>query len=125
MKGQYILGNKWKYTEEVIDEFKRKNQNRSVITLDEMLMDINPQRIIAINNVYEYPEILDDYKMINLKKSVENDGWINKGIGGFSLLMLPNGDLIVNGGGNHRAVLSKELQISSVKAMVARVVYDD
>ena len=119
------MGSTWEYTEKVINEFERENKNRRVITLDSIPMDINPQRIIAINDVYEYPEILDDYRMIKLKESVENQGWINKNIGGFSLLMLPNGDLIVNGGGNHRAVLSKELQIPSVKAMVARVVYDD
>ena len=125
MKGEYILENKWRYTEEVIDEFERENQNRRVKMLDAIPMDINPQRIIAINDVYEYPEILDDYRMIRLKEAVENQGWINKSIGGFSLLMLPNGDLIVNGGGNHRAVLSKELQIPSVKAMVERLVYNE
>lgn len=109
----------------MIDEFERENQNRRVKMLDAIPMDINPQRIIAINDVYEYPEILDDYRMIRLKEAVENQGWINKSIGGFSLLMLPNGDLIVNGGGNHRAVLSKELQIPSVKAMVERLVYNE
>lgn len=91
MKGEYILENIWEYTEKVIDEFKRENKNRRLITLDAIPMDTNPQRIIAINDVYEYPEILDDYRMIRLKESVKNQGWINKSIGGFSLLMLPNG----------------------------------
>lgn len=116
---------KWEETEQIIEEFNEKNKDKRVKTLDAIPMDIDPQKIIAINDNYEYPHILNDYKMQLLKESVNTNGWTNEGIGGFSLLMLPNGDLVVAGAGNHRAVLSKELSIPSVKAMVARVVYDD
>lgn len=119
------MSNKWKSTEEIIKSFRKENEGRCLTTLEEVPMEIDPQRIIAINNTYEYPEILNDYRMKSLKESVIANGWINKNIGGFSLLMFPNGDLAVNGGGNHRAVLSKELAIPRVKAMVEKVIYTD
>jgi hypothetical protein len=119
------MAHKWKSTEQVIKKFIKENENRCTHTLDEVPMYINPQKIIAINDNYEYPEILNDYKMQELKNSVKYNGWINKNIQTFCLLMFPNGDLVVNGAGNHRGVLSKELSIPSVKAMVAKVVYSD
>lgn len=115
----------WKSTSQVIKAFKSQNQGRCVETLEAIPMDVNPQNIIAIDSNYSYPEILEDYKMKKLKESVESNGWTNENIGSFSLLMFPNGDLVASGGGNHRAVLSKELSISSVRAMVSKVVYCD
>lgn len=121
------MDNNWRYTEDVIEEFKIKYKNRVVDTDDAVLMDINPERIVAINNIFNYPDILNDYKMKRLRKSYEENGWINnhKGIGGFCFLMLPNGDLLVNGGGNHRAVLVKEEGLKSVKAIVNKVKFID
>lgn len=76
-----------------------------------------------MNKNYSYPEILSDYKMEKLKASYKKHKWLNdsKAILGFCLLKLPNGDLLVNGGGNHRAVLAKEEGLTSVKAWVAEV----
>ena len=116
---------KFKKTEEVIEEFKLNNMGRICETKDDEIMDINPQRIIALNDNFDYEEIIEDYKMKHLKKSVEENGWQNKNIQTFNLLMLPNGDLLVNGAGNHRAVLSKELGLTSIKASVKKVVYKD
>lgn len=115
----------FKYSEEVIRKFKENNKDRIVKTAEPILTEIDPQKIIAINSNYKYPEILTDYKMKELKKSVELKGWVNKNTMSFCLLEFPNGDLIVNGAGNHRAVLSKVLSIPSVKAMVAKVEYQD
>lgn len=117
----------WEVSENVIEEFKNNNITRCCKTLDAEIMDINPQKIIAINSNFSYPSILNDHKMKILKSSVITNGWIDKlpDILGFCLLMFPNGDLIVDGAGNHRAVLSKELSIPSVKAYVSKVVYCD
>ena len=118
--------NKFKRTEDVIREFQLKNKNTAFTTTDPEFMYINPQRIIAINENFNYEEIMQDYKMGILKSSFKKKGWDNDDITSilsFTLLMLPNGDLLANGNGNHRAVLSKELGLTSVKAYVARVVY--
>lgn len=121
------MDNKWYYTEDLIEEFKMKNKNKEYIHLDAVEMDINPKNIIAINNTYGYPEILNDYKMKRLKTSYKENSWLDnsRSILTFSLLMLPNGDLLVNGGGNHRAVLAKEEGLESVRALVSRVIYKD
>ncbi|NKF05288.1 hypothetical protein J1C67_14475 [Clostridium gasigenes] len=117
--------NTWEVSENVISEFRTDNKNRRVTTISEEYMYIDPQMIIAINSDYEYPEILNDYKMKRLEESVISNGWLNNNIGDFSLLMLPNGHLVVNGNGNHRAVLSKEMKIKSVIANVIRIIYED
>ncbi len=41
------------------------------------------------------------------------------------ILKFPNGDLVVNGSGNHRAVLAKELGLKSILANVHEVRYLD
>ncbi|MED5101060.1 hypothetical protein P9858_13120 [Niallia circulans] len=116
---------KWKVTEEVIKEFKEqaRKDDKIVTTLEEKIKTINPERIIAINDVYEYPEILNDYKMKKIREKVEIDKWKDEVPQTFCLLELPNGDLLVNGNGNHRAVLTNELGIKSAKAFVAEVKY--
>lgn len=115
----------WKSSEEMIENFIRENEGRKVSTQEAVPMFINPQKIIGINNNYTYPDILNDEKMERLIESVDENGWINIHIQTFCLLMFPNGDLVVNGAGNHRAVLSKEYSINSVQAMVAKVIYED
>ncbi|OOZ97605.1 hypothetical protein CQZ91_13415 [Bacillus cereus] len=115
----------WKKTEAVRKEFCEINKNRHVTTIDSVIQSINPQDIIAINETYDYPDILNDYKMEKLKNSVKSEGWKDKQPRDFCLLMLPDGKMLVNGGGNHRAVLAKELSIESVKANVAKVIYLD
>ncbi|WP_368244219.1 hypothetical protein [Clostridium tertium] len=117
------MENSWKYTEDVLNEFCSVHKGKYFLTDDEEIMEINPQRIISINNTYAYPDILNDDKMKVLKKSYKENKWLKnyKAILGLSLLMLPNGDLLVNGGGNHRAVLAKEEGLSHVKAFVSKV----
>ncbi|GKU24315.1 hypothetical protein [Clostridium folliculivorans] len=119
------MGSEWKSTEKIISSFIKENEGRTVTTLEAIVMDIDPQKIIGINDNYEYSEIINDYKMKPLKESVTKNGWRNINIQSFCLLMFPNGDLVVTGAGNHRAVLAKELAIPSVRAMVAKVVYTD
>ncbi|HFJ9281494.1 TPA: hypothetical protein ACGW6Z_005798 [Bacillus cereus] len=113
----------WLVSEEVIEEFTKNNQGREVTTDDIGVQTINPQDIIAINENYDYPDILNDYKMEKLKKSVEENEWTDEQPQGFCLLMFPDGKMVVNGAGNHRAVLAKELSIESVRATVKKVRY--
>lgn len=112
-------------TEEIISQFENacKSQGKFAKTLPERIMYVDPQRIISINDNFEYDEILNDNKMKALEESVNKNGWTNQNPQTFCLMMLPNGDLLVNGGGNHRAVLSKKLQIPEVKASVCIVEY--
>lgn len=112
-----------KYTEDLIKEFKENNKGRIITNCREEVIEIDPQRIIGINNTYEYPDILNDFKMKRLEESYGKSGWLNnhKSIVGFSLLMLPNGDLLVDGAGNHRAVFAKEKGLKSVKAIVRKI----
>lgn len=110
-------------TSNIINKFIKENKNRVCITENPIAMIIDPQKIIAINDSYDYPEILEDYKMIQLRDSVEKNGWHDDNYLGICLLQLPNGDLLVNGCGNHRAVLSKVLEIPNIKASVAIVKY--
>lgn len=115
----------WKTTETVISEFQEKNADKIVTTDDEEIREVDPQQIKAINETYEYPSILDDYKMGVLKKSFEEKGWTNQNPETLCLLEMPNGDLLVNGAGNHRAVLAKEKSVKTIKASVLKVKFVD
>lgn len=44
------------------------NKERHVKTKDFEMQFINPKDIIAINETYDYPDILNNYKMGKLKK---------------------------------------------------------
>lgn len=117
----------WKNTSDETEKFKKENKHRICTTMDPVIKAIDPQKIMAISGSYTYPEILNDYKMKKLIESVDEKGWeekLNK-VRDFDLLELPNGDLLVNGNGNHRAVLAKERKIPEVRANVQTVVYDD
>lgn len=72
------------------------------------IMEVNPQRLIALEDNFSYPEILEDRDSKRLMESIRIKGWIDKlpDILGFNILQLPNGDLIVDGSGNHRAAVS-------------------
>lgn len=113
-----------KITEEIIKEFKEENSAGSFQTFEMGIIDIDPSNIIALN--FPVEDIINDEKMQRLKTSVESNGWTNENPGGFSILQFPNGDLAVNGGGNHRGYLSKSLkekgELEFVKADVLKVV---
>lgn len=115
-------------SEEVIKKFKIENKDRRVRTVDIWIQDIDPSKIIGINFPYSYPEILEDHKMKKLKMKIKTkEDWDmcpNKAMT-LNILKFPNGDLVVNGSGNHRAVLSKELGMRKIKANVKEVRYLD
>lgn len=63
--------------------------------------------------------------MEKLKKSYASEGWKDKTPQTLDLLEFPDGSIVVNGNGNHRAVFAKEKSLSSIKANLQRVVYCD
>lgn len=115
----------WFKSEDVIRKFKSDNSHRNVTTLEPIIRDVDPQKIIGINEVYDYPEILGDFKMERLKRSYDSIGWKDKVPQTLDLLEFPDGSIVVNGNGNHRAVLAKEESLSSIKANLMKVVYND
>lgn len=115
-------------TSEVIEAWKEENKNRKYETIERWIQDIDPSKIIAISQPYEYPEILSDYKMKNLRKKIKTaKDWDMSPKHALSLCLLkfPNGDMVVDGAGNHRAVLAKELKVPIIKATLNEVVYLD
>lgn len=114
------------HSEDVIAGFMNRNKNSRVKTLKPKCQYVDTDKIIAINKPYEYPEILNGHKMIELKKSIKTaSDWDmdDEKASNLELLKFPNGDMVVNGNGNHRAVLAKELGIKSIKANVHEVKY--
>ncbi|MGG4467385.1 hypothetical protein ABER68_05005 [Paenibacillus alvei] len=113
-----------KKSEELITEFNEVTAE-PCLTFDLGIIEVDPERIIALS--LDEEDIKDDHRMKKLKASVKTNGWTNEAPQGFSLLQFPNGDLVVNGGGNHRAYLSKKLKgkgkLQYVKANVLKVVY--
>ncbi|MGE5705056.1 MAG: hypothetical protein ACM32O_21210 [Clostridia bacterium] len=111
---------KWKNSEEVIESFK-KTTTKGCETIECGVLEIDPRKIIALD--LDYNDIKDDYKMKELKESVKKNGWTNQNPQTLCLLEFPNGEYVVNGGGNHRAVLSNELGLKGIQATVMRVIY--
>ncbi len=84
--------------------------------------------IKGITETYKYPDILNDRKTKKLKEKIEKyGGWDYDKSKAMTLRLveLPNGDLVVNSCGNHRAVLSKELGMTKINAYVSKIVLID
>jgi len=106
-------------SKDVIRDFELKNKDIKHKTSNPEIRYINPQRIVGINNSHTYKEMMTGSKMRKLRKSVELNGWTDEEPYGINLLEFPNGDIVVRGSGNHRAVLSKLLGLQKIKANVA------
>jgi len=108
---------------EVLEEFAN-SVTEHFVSNEHEIMEVNPQRLIALEDNFSYPEILEDYDSKRLMESIRINGWIDKlpDILGFNLLQLPNGYLIVDGSGNHRSAVSYYLKIDKVKANVSRII---
>lgn len=114
-----------KHSDVVLKEFFYDVPNRGDYCVVELnLQFVDPQKIVGITNTYNYPEILTDRKMLKLKKDIEEfGGWNNddKSAWMLQLLELPNGDYVVEGDGNHRSVLAKEMGLTNIKARVKKL----
>ncbi|MGG3562738.1 hypothetical protein ABES03_14180 [Neobacillus rhizosphaerae] len=105
----------WKDSDEILKHYK--NGQFQGVNLG--ITDVNPKFIIGlcIN-----PKIVaTDWKMENLKKAVELNGWDDQYANSISLIQLPTGEYVVTPGGNHMAMLSKQLGMASIKAKVYRL----
>lgn len=116
-------------TEYVIKEFIEHCEKNNIVarTMEYEFMEVNPQNIVSIQGNFDYPDILEDEKSIKLIDSISKSGWINnyKNIVDFTLLMLPDGRLCCSGNGNHRAVVTKYLGLTKVRANVGKFVIID
>lgn len=109
----------WQNTYAVLEPYK----NGKYISVDAGVRSIDPSRIIALSLPYE--DIVTDHKMNNLRNSVDQYGWENRNPRSISLMRLPNGDYIVDGGGNHRAVVTNEKGIKQIQASVTVIMPGD
>ncbi|KAF6633895.1 hypothetical protein HFE01_06695 [Paenibacillus sp. EKM10P] len=57
-------------------------------------------------------------KLERLRMKIINNGWQDESPTDFNLIKTLDGNYVVDGGGNHRAYLSNELEIKEVKARV-------
>lgn len=114
-------------TKEVLEEFRLANSEKKIHTFEIGIQYIDPSKIIALD--FLVGDIENDRKMLKLKESVALEGWTNKNPETFSVLQLPSSDLVVTGGGNHRAYLANKLkeqgELEFIKAAVSKVVNMD
>ncbi|PIC87996.1 hypothetical protein CSV72_02275 [Sporosarcina sp. P20a] len=115
----------WGDSDVIATEFFDINKDREIKRLKGEIIEIDPSKIVALASNYSYETVFQDNKMKKLIASVKKNGWINEGLNSFSLVMFPNGNMVVGSGGNHRAVLANELGLKSVKAFVSKIVYCD
>lgn len=114
-----------KSTEVILNDFFKDKDRKDYVTTNHKIEKINPQKIIGITPTYKYPDILNDRKTLRLKEKIEKfGGWDNDEFKARSLALieLPTGNYIVDGGGNHRAVLSKELGMTEITAFVRKLI---
>jgi len=114
-----------KTTEEVFDEFFKGKDRNDYVTTEHRIKKISPQKIIGITPTYRYPDILNDRRTQKLKTNIQRfGGWDNDEFKARSLRLieLPNGNYVVDGGGNHRAVFSKELGMTEITAFVRKLI---
>lgn len=97
------------------------------LMFDDLTKSYAPYRVAGLGNRYINPtdiigfsltenEILNSGKLDSLQASVKEKGWKPLHLADFHLVLLPDGKITVCSGGNHRAYLSKKLNLSSVKA---------
>lgn len=82
--------------------------------------DVNPQRIVGLSRPYE--DICNDSQMVALRRRVCEEGWNDPFPCGMDVYRLPDGRLIIQRGGNHRAILARELGLTRVPALVTVMV---
>lgn len=79
-----------------------------------------PMQIVGLS--LPYAEVVSDRQMNSLRERVKSTGWNDPHPNGLHLYLMPEGDYLVNSGGNHRAVLANELKLCEIKASVTVVV---
>mgnify|MGYP007039426196 CR=1 FL=1 len=93
----------------LIQEFESNNK---YLSIELGLQEVDPRLIIGLSRVPVESQLED------LLSKVQEMGWNDPTPQGVQLQMFPNGKYVVHSGGNHRAVVSRELNIPSIHASV-------
>lgn len=80
---------------------------------------MDPSRFIALSSDYEM--VCDDYRMRQLRDKVNKNGWNDPDPSTLKLTRLPHGDYVVDGFGNHRALLANEMGLKQIFANVRHI----
>lgn len=109
------MNKKWLNSEDVLKQFR--DGNHQEILLGVRLVD--PSKFIALS--MDCDMVCNDLRMRQLKQKVDDNGWNDPNPHTLKLIQLPNGDYVVDGYGNHRALLANERQLSQIPALVRRI----
>lgn len=93
----------------LIEEFESNNK---YLSIELGLQEVDPRLIIGLSLVPVESQLED------LLSKVQEMGWKDPAPQGVQLQMFPDGKYVVHSGGNHRVVVSRELNILSIQASV-------
>jgi hypothetical protein len=110
-----LIEKKWEHIDAIL-----KDGNEYYQYCELGIINVNPQNIIALSLTEQ--EVLYSGKLERLKKSISEEGWIDKSPGDLHLLLLPNGYYSVCSGGNHRTYIANLIGIPKIKASVTLVI---
>ncbi|KJD47131.1 hypothetical protein [Paenibacillus terrae] len=106
---------KWKSTQKIQKKITESKEQK-YYKVDLGIQKVEPKKIVALSRP------IDDRKLERLRKSVKDDGWTDINPQTILLWKLPNGDLIVDGEGNHRAYYSRTEEVKEIKAEVSLII---
>lgn len=113
-----IFKKRWILFDQAVSPYK------PYVTVDYGVTSVSPRDIIGLSHTPK--EIKNDEKMIELRKSVEAQGWDDdKLIADLPLIRLPNGKYTAIGDGNHLSYLSDQLDIPKVNAFVSILIPEE
>lgn len=105
------MWNHWKRSDEILEGL---DQSNLYMTIELGIQTINPQKIIALSRIPV------ESQLESLRNKVRAAGWSDPTPQGIHLVLLPDSDqFVVCSGGNHRAVISKELNLDSIQACIS------
>ncbi|RRJ54847.1 hypothetical protein EHV15_35325 [Paenibacillus oralis] len=106
---------KWKSAQRIQKKYI-ENKEQKYYQVELGIQTVRPKKIIALSRS------IDEDKLNRLREKVEKDGWKDISPETILLWKLPNGALIVNGEGNHRAYYSRIEGIKEIKATVSLII---
>ncbi|WP_029517957.1 hypothetical protein [Paenibacillus polymyxa] len=100
----------WLDSEKVIDQIQ---DSGNYISVELGVLTVNPAKIIGLSRK------LEDEDLKYLRQKIKNEGWRDIEPRGIGLILIPQEDkFIVYYGGNHRAIICNELNITEIKAHI-------
>lgn len=86
--------------------------NKKYLSIELGLQEVDPRLIVGLSRVPVESQLEE------LLSKVEEMSWKDPAPYGMHLQMFPDGKYVVNSGGNHRAVVSRKLNIPKIQASV-------